>query len=514
MAVGLVPDKHHSKQEFGILPILTKPLLSVKKVFIACLVVLCLLIQFITNNLVGTHNSFSATYLESNGTTVANTTTTKMTAETTATTATTTNAKSSGMTVTNNLSDASITNRNATRTIATKAINANQEHTHTQHIDVATNNSSDTDINISTTTTNDQQNQTKMSSPVLCTEIEGTALVHAYNDDDSYPKTAPAFVPLSTLVRGLKTPSKNDTAAVCNYHCNIHFPHFMQEIIRCFSFWRSRPDLTPVLLVQRHQWSRFLLNPTALKEKSRFIYGIVEGLKQAIGLQIVKTYDGASVTTQTFLEKDHIVSPYSMRSRQDAIELRDIFVHMMTNQSSSSSSPSNLLKKEKKGHDQNKDESLQITFINRGGQKRSILNADGILTTLQEAFPQHQVVLQYFEDSSFEEQIELYSQSDVVIAPHGAQLTGIMFMPPCGAVLELFPHLYHTPYFFSSLANISGLVHASWYVSIDSEVPLPNSLDIHTRLNSTMNNICPTLNRVVSNVNEMIQRHQKCRMNK
>jgi len=313
-------------------------------------------------------------------------------------------------------------------------------------------------VKISPTTTNDQQNQSRMSSPASCPEIEGTALVHAYNDDDSYPKTAPAFVPLSKLFHGLEKTNKNDTAAICHYHCNIHFPHFIQEIVRCFSFWRSRPDQTPVLLVPRRQWNRFLLDPTALKEKSRFDYGIVEGLKEAIGLKIFKTYDGASVKTQSFLGVDHKVSPYSMRSRQDAIELRDIFVHMMTNQSSSSSSPSNLLKKEKRGHDQDKEESLRITFINRGGKEgRSILNADSILISLQEAFPQHQVVIQYFEDSSFEEQVELYSQSDVVIAPHGAQLTGIMFMPPCGAVLELFPHLYHTPYFFFISSKYIGI---------------------------------------------------------
>ena len=244
-------------------------------------------------------------------------------------------------------------------------------------------------VKISPTTTNDQQNQSRMSSPASCPEIKGTALVHAYNDDDSYPKTAPAFVPLSTLFHGLEKTNKNDTAAICHYHCNIHFPHFIQEIVRRFSFWRSRPDQTPVLLVPRRQWNRFLLDPTALKERSRFDYGIVEGLKETIGLKKFKTYDGASVKTQSFLEEDHKVSPYSMRSRQDAIELRCIFVHIMTNQSSSSSSPSNLLKKEKRGHDQDKEESLRITFINRGGKKRSILNVDSILTSLQEAFPQH-----------------------------------------------------------------------------------------------------------------------------
>lgn len=148
MAVDLLPNKHRSKQEFGIVSILTKQSLSVKRVAIALVLLFLLAIQFIAIGPLALEYSFSAMYLESNGTTVANTNTTKMTAEITTTNATTTNVKFNGMTVPKNLSNASITNRKPTMTIATKAINASLEHEHTQNIGVATHNSSDIDKNI------------------------------------------------------------------------------------------------------------------------------------------------------------------------------------------------------------------------------------------------------------------------------------------------------------------------------------------------------------------------------
>ena len=37
-------------------------------------------------------------------------------------------------------------------------------------------------------------------------------------------------------------------------------------------------------------------------------------------------------------------------------------------------------------------------------------------------------------------QMAMMSQTDVMVAPHGAGLTNAFAMPPCGAVIELYPH--------------------------------------------------------------------------
>ena len=149
---------------------------------------------------------------------------------------------------------------------------------------------------------------------------------------------------------------------------------------------------------------------------------------------------------------------------------------------------------------------LKIGLVNRGGG-RKLLNPDGMLATLQNVFPQHQVTLKYLDDATFDDKVDFYSQTDVLISPHGSQLTGIMFMRPCSAVVELFPHLYYTENYFSSLAKLSGLVHTNWYVSNED---VPESLSLVTRLNNTNNDMCPSIDTLVSYVGTMIQQRKDC----
>ena len=85
-----------------------------------------------------------------------------------------------------------------------------------------------------------------------------------------------------------------------------------------------------------------------------------------------------------------------------------------------------------------------------------------MLKTLQDTFPRHQVVLRYFENSTFQEQVDFYSQLDVAVSPHGAQLTGIMFMTPCSAVLELFPDKYYMPLYM----HHPWCSYSDWYTQI------------------------------------------------
>jgi hypothetical protein len=348
-------------------------------------------------------------------------------------------------------------------------------------------------INISISTNATSQEWVAQSEDTLCSVISGSKLFHT-NDNGgnvTYPKPQP-FLPVSVLI----PQSDKHQTAICHYHCPMHPPHFMQELVRCFSFWRSRPDQTPVLLVPKRQFYRYLTKPPAFLSRFPFSHGILEGLKQGIGLQVTKSYKGGTgLRTQTVSEMDH-VSPFAMRSRQDAIALREIFVStLQTNDTSLKDAAATA--------------SLRIGIVNRAGQKRSILNANSMLKTLQDTFPRHQVVLRYFENSTFQEQVDFYSQLDVAVSPHGAQLTGIMFMTPCSAVLELFPDKYYTPFYMSSLAHLFGLVHANWYVS-DGDVP-ESLLPLATRLKNTVNNVCPSLDRVVLGVEEMIKRRHQCR---
>jgi Glycosyltransferase 61 len=74
--------------------------------------------------------------------------------------------------------------------------------------------------------------------------------------------------------------------------------------------------------------------------------------------------------------------------------------------------------------------------------------------------PYHPVRIVSFDGWSFAEQVVFMNSVDVLISPHGAQLTSIPFLPNCASILELFPQGYHPPYYFGSLAVASGVTHS------------------------------------------------------
>jgi hypothetical protein len=63
---------------------------------------------------------------------------------------------------------------------------------------------------------------------------------------------------------------------------------------------------------------------------------------------------------------------------------------------------------------------------------------------------------------SFPEQISLFSQADIVVGPHGAGLTNIIFCEPGSLVIEIFPPLYFTDS-YSVIARSLGHDYASVY---------------------------------------------------
>ena len=62
----------------------------------------------------------------------------------------------------------------------------------------------------------------------------------------------------------------------------------------------------------------------------------------------------------------------------------------------------------------------------------------------------------YGTGGTFRQQMEMVSSHGIFVAPHGAGLMNILYMPPQSAVVEFFPyHLDHTLY--STLAFLMGV---------------------------------------------------------
>lgn len=71
-------------------------------------------------------------------------------------------------------------------------------------------------------------------------------------------------------------------------------------------------------------------------------------------------------------------------------------------------------------------------------------------------FPHAEFEETYFEDFSFMEQAQWVNKQDIIITPHGAQETNLLFARRCMGVIELSPMNYYVPRWYASLANGLG----------------------------------------------------------
>ena len=75
----------------------------------------------------------------------------------------------------------------------------------------------------------------------------------------------------------------------------------------------------------------------------------------------------------------------------------------------------------------------------------------------------------YFESASFLEQAQAFASTDILISIHGAQLTGLPFMPRCSSLLEIFPFQYQLPAFYGGLASAANISYH--FVTFENHTP-------------------------------------------
>jgi Glycosyltransferase 61 len=121
-------------------------------------------------------------------------------------------------------------------------------------------------------------------------------------------------------------------------------------------------------------------------------------------------------------------------------------------------------------------------------------------------------VVSDFEDRTFQEQVQFLSGVDVLVSPHGAQLTGIPFLPNCARVLELFPAGYLIPQYFGSLAAVAGVQHSYMYLggpNPDREAKVAMKT-LESRNAARAANLCPHPDAVARSVVELAREWHEC----
>eukprot|EP00934_Nitzschia_sp_Nitz4_P001479 Nitzschia sp. Nitz4//scaffold60_size111251//100763//101782//NITZ4_004163-RA/size111251-processed-gene-0.19-mRNA-1//1//CDS//3329555612//1479//frame0 len=277
-----------------------------------------------------------------------------------------------------------------------------------------------------------------------------------------------------------------------------HFPHAMQQLYACYSFFQqSRHDQEQA----KADASLILLASSSVQSKifgsNAFLKGYVKLLRTEMGVEVLANIPA----DRRIIRKVYARVPggYALSY---VPELQKLLHHT----------------EEVGSPDQRKTCPLSphIGVLNRRrAVGRSIENHEKFVASMRselEGFsPGGSVELKYFEEGSFDDQVTWLSSVDILISPHGAQLTGLPFLAyrPCRQVFEIFPQDYFVPAFFGSLARRSELGYRNMYLA-DSTPPLFNETTSSSRAHARAANICLPLEAALTTVTHMLTDWKKC----
>jgi hypothetical protein len=330
-----------------------------------------------------------------------------------------------------------------------------------------------------------------------------------------------ALVNYSDFLAGFQnhTLGRND-AAICEFRSGFgnywaHFPHAMQQLYACISFWNGHPSHPSVLAWSSKNHSRPL-------RSDKFVSGIITSLVNNNNVTFLNLdttpapnntvspkphsdiFFGYNVQSPTQLQVFRDVFGYNVQSPTHLQVFRDATVQDLFPGRITSGCPANTTTLGEAA-------SPRIGILNRDRTRR-LQTVDILANELSQAFPMSSITIKEFESASFADQVDFYSSVDILISPHGAQLTGLPFMPKCGGVVELFPKGYFWPEFFGSLATGSGLGYGYVYMSGGNETDETKVMSATPkgRINARGVSFCPPSGSIVDSVRVLIQDWYQC----
>jgi Glycosyltransferase 61 len=319
------------------------------------------------------------------------------------------------------------------------------------------------------------------------------------NNNNNNNSSATTMTMTTTTTAG----EENATAAVCaviENHLLQHFPHAAQQLFRCWSYWRQRSDVPPVLY-----WKA----AAQLRNASDYVITLLDVWQRDIGLTIV---DGnATETTEwdvgALAMRNTDQYPFVLAAPDDAHAFRALIAPQATDWNCHTTTMP--------------PPPPRIAILNRQ-IKRSLVNIQALVGALEQAFGTSTttVPVVYFEDTTFQYQMDFMANTDIIISPHGAQLTSIIAMPECGGLLEIYPPQYYPVNFFGSLADASAILHQTLYTTGPSgnnntvsaatvDVPYA-AADYHSRVLARSARLCPNVDVVVQLTRRLVAARTQC----
>ncbi len=327
--------------------------------------------------------------------------------------------------------------------------------------------------------------------------------------------------------------------AICNLNEQDkfikHFPHLMQQLYMCYTFWQDNPSRFPVLYIHDRK------NMNEIFSNNPFLKGFPELLVSQLHVEILTHAEILHwINIHTDTDDGHLSF---LRDRNETIDfifskMKRPIGYVLSHVDELNEITERQFDFDDEG-DRNRDTYINVVgtqcspprigILNRKPMNgRSILNAESLVedittklipgsanVTSSSSVP---VSLVYFEGQTFEEQVQFFQDIDILISPHGAQLTGLPFMAnkKCAKLIEVFPDKYLLPDYFGTLAVDSGIDYSYVYMS-ESPPNLHGSRGRVTpetardRKSVRQKNICLDTNRILTMLYDATLHWCECR---
>jgi Glycosyltransferase 61 len=303
-------------------------------------------------------------------------------------------------------------------------------------------------------------------------------------------------------------PHRYVTCSILHVGFWMHFPHTFQQVLRCWSLWQAFPDHQPVLVgVMLHDTFNHGIYTTLVKLGIQFREwgNVTKSSNNDIQANDTSISGTSKLAISNPTNGEDALDGYKVLSTQHAEHFRDQFLTALGIEDSRGGCSNEA--------STTRRSPPRVGILNRKSS-RGLDNVSEIIEALAEKYGGFQNLIVFeMEGKTFQEQVQVLSQVDILVAPHGAALTGTIFMPRCAGFVEIFPMgMIGEQKFFGSLAPVSNHAHAALYAggeNMTEEVSFWWST-VRRRSESRKRNVCPNVNLVLDAVAELERQWRDC----
>jgi Glycosyltransferase 61 len=299
-------------------------------------------------------------------------------------------------------------------------------------------------------------------------------------------------------------------SAVCQVFCRVpvnsfgmdHFPHFLQQAYPCWALWQR---------FRGGNQKNYMILPE--ERDSKYIRSFLDAIKHS-GLQVsilqgderlpldsewCSSNDAISILAERTFKDSRWDGPvrWFMNYTEDVEQLQ-----MAVLGSDFRAGPSSLIP------------HINILILDRKKASRDWAFASDATKLLGLELGKLVKVthLKSFNGMSLHAQARAMHSADIIVSPHGAQLSNLAYIRPCTVVVELFPRGYYLQFFQSLVISAGGLSYEGYPTGGDRyEDTLPALVNATVRGRARSASIPASPSSLIDALPELLHAASQCR---